>query len=63
MTMQVADRPPAEAVIVVVPGLSALTLPFSSTVATVSSLLSHVTVLSLALAGTTVAFKVAVPLT
>ena len=48
----------AVAVIVAVPTPAAVTLPFSSTVATLSSLLAHVTVLSSGSSGLTVAVTV-----
>ena len=57
VTSQVADWSPAVAVIVAVPGVSAVTFPFASTDATASSLLLQVTVLSVAWSGLTVAFN------
>ena len=56
---QVADTSPAFAVIVALPALSAVTTPLA-TVATVSSDDVHVTVLSVASSGVTVAVKVSV---
>ena len=60
VTAQVADLLPAVAVIVAVPPALAVTLPLASTVATDVSLLDQVTVLSVALLGSTVAESVAV---
>ena len=59
VTVQTAVLSPAPAVIVVVPLLTAVTMPFS-TVATFSSAEVQVTVLSVALSGVTVAVNVAV---
>ena len=59
VTAQVADFPPAAAVMVAVPPPTAVTTPFS-TVATLSSLLVHVTVLNVASSGATVAVSVTV---
>ena len=56
----VAVLPPADAVIVAEPTLSAVTLP-SETVATLTLEVVHVTVLSVALDGLTVAVSVSVP--
>ena len=56
----VPDTPPAVAVIVTSPAFFATTLPLASTVATVASEDFHVTVLSVALAGATVAVRVTV---
>ena len=61
VTSQVAVLSPALAVIVTLPTLMALTTPLLSTVAIVASDVDHVTVLSVALLGSTVAFKVIVP--
>lgn len=55
VTVQVAHLPPAVAMMVVVPMPTAVTLPFWSTVAIFASPLVHVTVLSSAPAGSTVA--------
>ena len=54
----VPDTPPAVAVMVTVPAFLAVTTPSLSTVATDSSLDFHVTVLSVASAGATVAVRV-----
>ena len=51
----------AVAVMVAVPSATAVTTPFSSTVATVVSLDDQVTVLSVAPSGATVAVRVSVP--
>ena len=63
-TVQVAFTSPslpfAEAVMVAVPGLTAVTTPLLSTVATALSLLDHVTVLSVASEGLIVAVSVRV---
>ena len=57
---QVAVFPPAFAVMTALPSFSAVTFPFS-TVATALSELLHVTVLSVALSGFTVALNESVP--
>ena len=57
-TVQVADFPPAVAVIVAVPSPFAVTTPFESTVAIAVFELFQVTVLFVALLGDTVAFRV-----
>jgi hypothetical protein len=62
VTSQVAVLSPAFAVIVASPTFTAVTTPFS-TVATVLSLEVHVTLLSVALSGFTVAVSVSVSLT
>ena len=59
-TSQVAVLSPALAVIVTLPTLIALTTPLLSTVAIVASDVDQVMVLSVALSGETVAFKVVV---
>ena len=59
VTGQVADLPPAVAVIVAVPSFKAFTVPLL-TVTTVWSELDHVTVLSVAKIGVTVAVRLAV---
>ena len=56
--MHFALLPPADAVIFVMPALIAVTTPSSSTVATAVLLEVHVTVLSVALSGLTVAVSV-----
>ena len=53
----------ALAVMVTLPAFLPVTRPFPSTVATSSSELDHVTVLSVASSGLTVALRVSVPLT
>ena len=60
VTAQVADFSPAWAVIVAVPAETAVTVPLS-TVATAASLVVQVTVLSVALSGSTVAVSVSEP--
>ena len=60
MTVQVADTPSAVAVMVAVPGDTAVTRPFASTVATLGSLEVQVTVLLVASSGVTIAVRVAV---
>ena len=60
VTEQVADLLPAFAVMVAFPSATAVTLPLASTVATEVLLELHVTVLSDALSGFTVAVRVAV---
>ena len=59
VTAQVAVFSPAFAVIVALPAATAVTTPFS-TVATAVSLLSQITVLSVAVVGNTVAVSVSV---
>ena len=58
VTSQLADFVPAVAVIVALPAATAVTLPFWSTVATLSLLDFHVTALSVASEGDTVAVSV-----
>ena len=58
VTAQVADTLPQVAVIVAFPTAIAVTLPFASTVATLSSDEVHVTVLSVVVAGSIVAVSV-----
>ena len=58
VTEHVADLSPAVAVMVAVPSLMAVTRPDASTVATEVFVLLHVTVLSVALSGLTVATSV-----
>ena len=62
VTAHVAVLPPSLVftVIVALPGVPAVTTPFSSTDATPASLVSHVTLLSPASSGVTVAVRVAV---
>jgi len=55
VTLQLADLPPHDAVIVAVPGPLADTFPFESTWATEEFEVDHVTVLSVAFAGAIVA--------
>ena len=57
-TRQSSDLPPASAVIVALPPPVAVTLPEASTLATLPSELDHVTVLSVASEGSTVAVRV-----
>ena len=59
VTEQVADFPPAFAVIVAVPAFTAVTLPLESTVATDVFDELQLTALSVALSGVTVAFRLA----
>ena len=54
VTSQVAEKPPAVAVMVALPLATAVTTPFSSTVATSAFEVLHVTVLSTAFSGRTV---------
>ena len=58
VTLQEADTLPQEAEMVALPTAMAVTLPLASTVATLSSDEVHVTVLSVVVAGITVAVKV-----
>ena len=58
VTVQVADLPPAAAVITVLPPALAVTLPFESTVAIDVAALVQVTVLFVAFSGRTVAVSV-----
>ena len=60
VTVQAVLLPPAEAVIVAVPSLMAVTIPLAETTATVALELVHVIVLSVAFVGKTVAVRVVV---
>ena len=63
VTVQLAVLPPSAVVtvMVAVPGATAVTLPFSSTVAIFPSLVVHFTALLAALLGATVAVRVSLP--
>ena len=63
VTVQMAVKPPSTVVTVMVaaPGATAVTTPFWSTVATLGSLLAHVTLWLAALSGCTAARSQALP--